>query len=357
VDEDERNPILYEPASRYLHRPCTTVLVGATTASRRLNEVTHAHTPVYLSGDGRHNGASMTRPDAVHTPAGRLSSNEGERRKPRGLLGGRAASEPEAALRRAVMFEPEGALLFAHPFARATICDKHALAKGSRERRGARALVDDPGFVLFSASTALHCARIGVLAGDLSMAEEELRRAYDALASVGERYLLPPLAALLAEVVSAQGRLDEEEFSRAAEELESSDEVDLQGLWPSPRGKVLAWQERVHEAERRAREALDLIRIRAALSRLTATYSQNSSTDGDRSASHPRARNAGWRAAPRITEKLEEHGEHIVEVFLKAIEAEKLYIDKEGGIHIAPTHAVRLHAAIAAIDQACDRPS
>jgi len=113
--------------------------------------------------------------------------------------------------------------------------------------------------------------------------------------------------------------------------------VELQGLWPSPRGKVLAWQERVHEAERRASEALDLIRIRAALSRLTATYSQNSSTDSDRSASHRRARNAGWRPAPRITEKL--------------------YIDKEGGIHIAPTHGVRLHAAIAAIDQAYGRPS
>jgi tetratricopeptide (TPR) repeat protein len=285
-----------------------------------------------------------------------LLEGEGELRKTCELRAGRAASQAEAALRRPGMLEAGGALLFAHPMARATLYDELPLATGSREPR-ARTLLDDPGFVLFAASTALHCARIGVLVGDLSIAEEELRRAHDALASIGERYLLPPLVALLAEVVSAQGRLDEaEESSRAAEELASSDELELQALWPSLRGKDLAWQERAYEAERRAREAVDLIRIRAALSRLTAAYSQNTSTDGHLLGSDRRVWNAGGRGAHLITEKLDEHAEHIVEVFLNAIEAENLYMDDEGGVHIAPTHGVRLHADIAAIEQAFGRP-
>jgi tetratricopeptide (TPR) repeat protein len=227
----------------------------------------------------------------------------------------------------------------------------------SEEPRAARPLLDDLRPAGFAASTAIQCARIDLLTGGLSTAEQELRRAWDTSASIGENYLLPSLVALLAEVVSAQGRLDEaEELSRAAEELAPSDAAALQALWPSLRGEVLAWQDRAHVAERRAREALDLIRIRAALSRLTAAYSQYTSTDGDRSASDRRAWNSGGRGAHVITEKLDEHAEHIVEVFLNAIEAERLDIDNEGGVHIAPTHGVRLHAAIAAIEQAYGRP-
>jgi tetratricopeptide (TPR) repeat protein len=298
----------------------------------------------------------MTRPGAAGIRGSEaLLEGEGELRKTRELLTDRA-SEAEAALGRAGMFGPGGALPFAHPIARATIDDELPLAKRSREPR-ARTLLDDPGLVGFAASTALHCARIGVLAGDLSMAEEELRRAFDALVSIGEGYLLPPLAALLAEVLSAQGRFAEaEEFGRAAEELASSDEGELQALWPALRGKALAWQERAHEAERRAREAVDLIRIRAALSRLTAAYSRNTSADSYRSASDRRDRNAGGDAARRIAQRRDEHAERIVEVFLNAIEAEKLHIDNEGGVHIAPAHGVRLHAAIAAIEQAYGRP-
>lgn len=231
------------------------------------------------------------------------------------------------------------------------------MAKRSREPRAAQTLFDDLRLAGFVASTAIQCARIDLLVGDLSTAEEELRGAWDTLSSIGEKYLLPPLAALLAQVVSAQGRFDEaEEFGRAWEELAASDDVGLQALWPSVHGKVLAWQERADEAERRAREAVDLIRIRAALSRLSAAYSQDTGTDSDRSASDRRAWTAGERATQLIAEELDEHAERIVEVFLDAIEAGKLYLDNEGGVHIAPTHGVRLRAAIAAILQAYGRP-
>ena len=99
---------------------------------------------------------------------------------------------------------------------------------------------------------------------------------YDALASSGETYLLAPIAALLVQLVDVEGRVDEAgEIGRAAKELAASEEVEL--LWPSPGGRTLAWQERADEAERRAREAVELIGIRAALSRLTSSYSHNAS--------------------------------------------------------------------------------
>jgi hypothetical protein len=71
-----------------------------------------------------------------------------------------------------------------------------------------------------------------------------------------------------------------EEIGRAAEELAASDDLEL--LWPSLRGKALAWQERADEAERRAREAVELIRIRAAVSRLTTWHSRNASREAGR---------------------------------------------------------------------------
>jgi hypothetical protein len=161
-----------------------------------------------------------------------------------------------------------------------------ALAKRPRARvQGARTPLEDLGLVAFAASTAIHCARIGVLAGDLSSAEQELRLAYAALAGIDETYLLPSIAELLARVVYAQGRLREaEEIGRAAE-LGASDDGELQALWPSAPGTALSWQERADEAERRARGAVDLIRTRAALTRLAAWCSQSASADSDRSAS------------------------------------------------------------------------
>jgi hypothetical protein len=209
-------------------------------------------------------------------------------------IDGGAASRAEAALKRAGIFEAGVALRLRHPIVPAAIDDDPPLAKRSR---AARTLLEDLGLVLFAASTAIHCARLELLVGDLSTAEEELHRAYDAFASIGEKYLLPHIAALLAQVVDAQGRVDEaEQICRAAEELAAGDDGELQALWPPARSKVLGWQERADEAERRAREAVDLIRIRATLSRLTAWCSQNARGDNDRSASDRRAWNARGRA-------------------------------------------------------------
>ena len=89
----------------------------------------------------------------------------------------------------------------------------------------------------------------------------ELRRAEETLTTLGEKYLLPLLAALLAQVVYAQGRADEaEEITRRAEELSDADDVEPQALWRSVRAKVLAGRDLAEDAERLAREAVRLIR-------------------------------------------------------------------------------------------------
>jgi tetratricopeptide (TPR) repeat protein len=231
-----------------------------------------------------------------------ILGDSAERRHPAALarIDSEAALEAEATLGRAGMFEACGAHRLAHRIPRAAADDNLALAKRLRAPvPGARTPLEDLGLIVFTASTAIHCARIGLLAGDLPTAEEELRYAYDALASIDENYLLPSIAELLAQVVSAQGRSHEaEEISRAAQGLAASDDLELQALWPSVRGAVLAWQERADEAERRAREAVDLTRIRAALSRLTTWYSQSASAYSDRSASDRHA----WQAqGPGVT--------------------------------------------------------
>ncbi|MFL6127681.1 MAG: adenylate/guanylate cyclase domain-containing protein [Mycobacteriales bacterium] len=127
--------------------------------------------------------------------------------------------------------------------------------------RSARTLLEDLGVIVLAAATAMHHARIELLGGDLGIAEAELRRAYDTLTGLGERYLLPPVAALLAQVVYAQGRADEaEEISRTAEELTAADDVEAQALWRSVRAKVFSGRDLAEEAEGLAREAVRLIR-------------------------------------------------------------------------------------------------
>jgi tetratricopeptide (TPR) repeat protein len=127
--------------------------------------------------------------------------------------------------------------------------------------RSARRLLDDLGVIVLAAATAMHQARIELLGGDLESAEAELRRAYDTLTGLGERYLLPPLAALLAHVVYARGRPEEAEaISRTAEEITAADDVEAQALWRSVRAKALAGRDRADEAESMAREAVQLIR-------------------------------------------------------------------------------------------------
>jgi tetratricopeptide (TPR) repeat protein len=98
------------------------------------------------------------------------------------------------------------------------------------------------------------------LAGDVAAAEAELRRGYDVLDRLGDRYWLPTFAGLLARAVLQQGRPDEAgSLISVAEERARCDDVDAQALWRSARAKLLARAGEHDIAEELALEAVDVL--------------------------------------------------------------------------------------------------
>jgi class 3 adenylate cyclase/tetratricopeptide (TPR) repeat protein len=124
----------------------------------------------------------------------------------------------------------------------------------------AEALLQELGGYV-AASGSLESAQIEILAGDLDAAESALRRDYQALEAMGERYLLSSVAGLLARVLYEQGRYDEaDELSAAVEGLSSAEDIDAQALWRGVRAKVLARRGDSRQALRLADEMLALRR-------------------------------------------------------------------------------------------------
>jgi predicted ATPase/class 3 adenylate cyclase len=122
------------------------------------------------------------------------------------------------------------------------------------------------GATLYGARTSLQSAAVEVLAGDLPAAERELRRDYETLDAMGERYLRSTVAANLAIVLSLQGRIsDAEEFARIAEELSAADDVESQALWRSAKAMILTEVGDSAAAEAAARAAVDLLKRTDAL--------------------------------------------------------------------------------------------
>jgi tetratricopeptide (TPR) repeat protein len=108
-------------------------------------------------------------------------------------------------------------------------------------------------------STSLDAARVELLAGDPAAAEQLLRRDFDALTAIGERYSLSSVAGLLAHAVERQDRVDEaEQITRIAEEISAPDDLDAQAIWRGARARVLARKGRYPEAEALAREAVEM---------------------------------------------------------------------------------------------------
>jgi tetratricopeptide (TPR) repeat protein len=95
------------------------------------------------------------------------------------------------------------------------------------------------------------------LAGELVAAEHELRLAYELSRRLGDKQYIA-VAPNIAEVLHLQGR--DEEALRFTEEVEATAWVDIpeQFLWRKARAKVLAAQGAGEQAERLAREAVDL---------------------------------------------------------------------------------------------------
>ena len=99
-----------------------------------------------------------------------------------------------------------------------------------------------------------------LLAGDPAAAERELGPACETLEASGEKGWLSTMAALHAEALYAQDRLEEAEAAvRVSRDAATSDDYDAQGLWRCAEAKVLARRGQFEEAERLAREAIDQI--------------------------------------------------------------------------------------------------
>lgn len=125
----------------------------------------------------------------------------------------------------------------------------------------ARETLGELGRTVVAFSTSLDSCGVEMLAGDPAAAERELRRDYEALAEMGEKYLLSTVAAELCRALSAQGRYsDAEEFGRIAEETAAEDDVTSQALWRSGRAKVLVRRGEHEPAVALAREAVERMR-------------------------------------------------------------------------------------------------
>ena len=123
----------------------------------------------------------------------------------------------------------------------------------------ARAIYDELGLKYRRAARSLIPAMVEMLAGNPAAAEAELRWGYDTLGEMGELGMRSTLAAYLAEALYAQGRLDETELmSKICEDTAGSDDIVTQVIWRTARSKVLARRDQFDDAERLAREALDL---------------------------------------------------------------------------------------------------
>jgi ATP/maltotriose-dependent transcriptional regulator MalT len=126
--------------------------------------------------------------------------------------------------------------------------------------REAKAMLEDMGTSVVTASTSLDSCGIETLAGDLAAAEHDLRRDYEALEAMGEKYLLSTVAAELSCVLMQTGHDEEaERYTRVAEELADEDDVTSQALWRWVRARVMARRGETEPALALSREAVDLL--------------------------------------------------------------------------------------------------
>jgi class 3 adenylate cyclase/tetratricopeptide (TPR) repeat protein len=124
----------------------------------------------------------------------------------------------------------------------------------------AREMLEELGLSVRAARVAVEAWRVEMLAGDPAAAERELRRGYDILAGVGEKYLLSTVSGLLGQTLYALERFDEvERLGLLSNELASDDDVSTQALWRCVLAKVLAQRGDVEEGERLVREAIEIL--------------------------------------------------------------------------------------------------
>jgi len=123
----------------------------------------------------------------------------------------------------------------------------------------AQAFWDDLGLARHRAIRAIDSSTIELLAGDAEAAERELRTGYDMLAEIGDVHLRPTLAAYLAAVLVEEANLgDAEALASFAESHSWEDDIVTEVMWRVARAQIQAHKGETAEAERLAREAVDL---------------------------------------------------------------------------------------------------
>jgi tetratricopeptide (TPR) repeat protein len=119
--------------------------------------------------------------------------------------------------------------------------------------RRARTTLEELGGSIMAATVSLDSGRVELLAGDPRAAERELRRDFDVLERIGERYALSSVAALLARALLLQGRrTDAIRFAQSSEAAAAPDDVEAQNLWRRVRALSLA-----EDGDRRAIDLID----------------------------------------------------------------------------------------------------
>jgi predicted ATPase len=126
--------------------------------------------------------------------------------------------------------------------------------------REAKATLEDMGKSVVAVSTSLDSCGVETLAGDMAAAEHDLRRDYEALDAMGEKYLLSTVAAELSWVLAETRRDDEaERYTRVAEALADDEDLTSQALWRWVRAVVMAHRGQFEPALALAHEATDLL--------------------------------------------------------------------------------------------------
>ena len=114
-------------------------------------------------------------------------------------------------------------------------------ARGRELYETQRQMLADLGPSVTAMSTSIERARVESLAGDLAAAERELRADDAALDELGERYFRSTVVAMLAGVLTEQGRTDDAlAMVVAARELADDDDVLSQVLWRTASARLLA---------------------------------------------------------------------------------------------------------------------
>ena len=124
----------------------------------------------------------------------------------------------------------------------------------------ARTIFTEHGNKLALAVLAFSTGPLELRAGDPVAAEREFRAALDAVQQIGDRGRVPNLAAMLADALLEQGRIDEAgHFVQVARDGAQTGDVSGQAFWRMAAARLLARQGDTDEAVRLAHESTSMM--------------------------------------------------------------------------------------------------